>query len=277
MYLAKLTEYLSLVPDVVWSGLIASLLTLSGVLISNASNTGRLKAQLSHDSAEKAKERTGKLRQEVYLLVAEELGKANNFLGSLASIDLVKEDAMSEMRGLFSSVAKLQLVAEPATALLVSELSAKYGAATLRLLSAARPLMDNRVEIDLANKFYDESLAKTKHYQSVMTELVDSGQADMNAFKLLETQYEFHEGQRNKHAEERNALWEQRHHKHLDFVQVLISEMKPLSEQFVAAMIAIRSDLGQSAEQDKFASQMTQQWAFMEQELNKALGVTKDA
>src|SRR4051794_30236818 len=78
------------VPDVIWSALIASLLTLSGVLVSNWSNTNRLKLQLQHDAHEKSKERVSTLRRDVYLRVAEELVRANAHLGSLPQLDLVK-------------------------------------------------------------------------------------------------------------------------------------------------------------------------------------------
>ena len=46
--------------------------------------------QLQHDSAEKSKERTAILRREVYLLAAEELTRATNYLASLSQIDLAK-------------------------------------------------------------------------------------------------------------------------------------------------------------------------------------------
>ena len=58
-----LLSFLSSIPAVVWSGLIASFLTLGGVLISNRSNTNRLLLQLQHDATEKTKERTAALRR----------------------------------------------------------------------------------------------------------------------------------------------------------------------------------------------------------------------
>ena len=111
--------FLQSIPDVIWSGLIASVLTLSGVLISNWSNTSRLKLQLQHDADQKTTERTATLRRDVYLSAAEELTKANTYLGSLAQIDLAKTNPAEGMQGFFGAAAKLQLVAEPKTALLV--------------------------------------------------------------------------------------------------------------------------------------------------------------
>jgi hypothetical protein len=80
-------DFLARVPDVIWSGLIASVVTLSGVMISNRSNTKRLIRQLAHDSQEKHKERFASMRRDVYLKAAEELAKVSSFFGRLPQID----------------------------------------------------------------------------------------------------------------------------------------------------------------------------------------------
>jgi len=266
-----LVDLLSQVPNVVWSGVIASVITLTGVFISNASNTKRLRIQLSHDATEKSKERTGKLRQEVYLLVAEELGKVNNNIGSLASSDFTKDSALNEMSGLFSAVAKLQLVAEPSTAYLVSELNAKYGAAILRLIVASDPQRKTRIDIDIVSKSYEESLEQVKRYQGTISDMVDCGEVDTKAFEQLQKRHDFHLSQMNAHAQARNELWDIYLEKQLVFTKALISEMKPLSSQYVEALIAIRNDLGLPAERQQFESQMIRQWEVMEHELRKTI------
>ena len=63
-------DFIESVPDVVWAAVIASIITLSGVIAANISNTNRLKLQLGHDSREKEKDRKMTLRREVYLQAA---------------------------------------------------------------------------------------------------------------------------------------------------------------------------------------------------------------
>ena len=79
--MTDLIYFVQTIPDVIWSGLIASVLTLGGVLISNRSNSSRLKLQLRHDAEQKTTERTASLRRDVYLEAAEQLTKANAYLG----------------------------------------------------------------------------------------------------------------------------------------------------------------------------------------------------
>ena len=67
-YSVLIYSLIATVPAVVWSGVIAAVLTLSGVFSSNWSNTYHLKLQLEHDSNEKAKERKATLRRDVLTL-----------------------------------------------------------------------------------------------------------------------------------------------------------------------------------------------------------------
>lgn len=138
--MTALINFIQSIPDVVWSAVIASILTLSGVLISNWSNTNRLKLQLRHDAAQKTTERTAALRRDVYLQAAEELTRANSYLASLPQADLTKTNAAEGLQGFFAAAAKLQLVAEPKTALLVDQIVAEYGELLLRVFAATIPL-----------------------------------------------------------------------------------------------------------------------------------------
>ncbi|MFU6375761.1 hypothetical protein ACM792_11285 [Metapseudomonas otitidis] len=276
MAITPLLELIAQVPNVVWSGLTAALLTLTGVFISNASNTKRLKIQLAHDASEKAKERTGKLRQEVYLLFAEELGKANTLIGSMAEADIFKDNKPTQMQGLFSAAIKLQFVAEPKTALVVGELSASYGAALLRLLAASDPLRKNRIDIDLTSKLFDEATEKATHYHGAISDLADSGQFDILESKKLNQRMKFHHAQMEKYNEERDELFEISNKLQKEFSQKLISEMKPLSSQYINAMMAIRSDLGLPVEHSIFEEQLKNHWKQMETELNQALKTFHD-
>lgn len=271
MIAESIKELLSIVPDVVWSGLLASAMTLGGVLMSNRSNTTRLRIQLKHDATEKTKERTGKLRQDVLLQTAEAFGRANRFLSSLPTADITKINISEEMQGLFTVVAKLQLVAEPSTALVVNELSASYGAATLRLLSATTPLRDSRIDMEIATKLYERENQEIDRYLSLTTDMIDSGEIDKNRYTLFESRINFHQERANLHEENRQKAFAKNHSQYLEFIKILILELKPISTQYVDALIAIRADLGLPADRQKFDEQMKKQWELMEYELEQSL------
>lgn len=194
----------------------------------------------------------------------------------MAEADIFKDNKPTQMQGLFSAAIKLQFVAEPKTALVVGELSASYGAALLRLLAASDPLRKNRIDIDLTSKLFDEATEKATHYHGAISDLADSGQFDILESKKLNQRMKFHHAQMEKYNEERDELFEISNKLQKEFSQKLISEMKPLSSQYINAMMAIRSDLGLPVEHSIFEEQLKNHWKQMETELNQALKTFHD-
>ena len=137
--MSEIFAFLKSVPDVVWSGVLASVITLSGVFLTNRSHTKRLRIQLQADAVEKDKERVSNMRREVYLKAAEELTRAMNYLTSLPQRDFTALNTNEELKEFFASSSKLQLVSEPQTALLANKLMALYSDVLLRIFhSTAR-------------------------------------------------------------------------------------------------------------------------------------------
>ena len=119
-------ELLKNIPISIWSVALGSLIAFVGVLLSNLSQAKRLKIQLDHDSELRAIERKAAIRRDVYLNAAEELVKANSYLGSLTQIDFTKTNIGDGLQNFLASAAKLGLVAEEETGKAVSELVIAY-------------------------------------------------------------------------------------------------------------------------------------------------------
>lgn len=266
-----ISAFITSIPDVIWSGVIASVLTLSGVLISNWSNSNRHKAQLKHDSDEKAKERKANLRREVYLLAAEELVKANNHLGKLPQLDITKSNPADGLQGFFAAAAKLQLVSEPKTSLLVSELVTTYGELVLKAISKTLPIQELRVDIAIRDDHYNRAQAEVSRILATMTQFNESAQTDAIAFAALQRSFEFHQGQATIIASEREGLWKQQNSLHITFVKELLTEMKVIGEQQVPVMVEIRRELDLAGDADEFLQQMNNQWKRISSQLDAVL------
>lgn len=254
--MTDLIYFLQSIPDVIWSGLIASVLTLSGVLISNWSNTSRLKLQLQHDADQKTTERTAALRRDVYLLAAEELTKANTYLGSLSQIDLAKTNAAEGMQGFFGAAAKLQLVAEPKTALLVNQLVADYAEVLLKVMASLLPLQSLRADIAICNDLYEQAQLEVKRILGEMAKFNESAQTNQAIFAALQRAFDFQQSQAQHYASERSEHWESFNKLNVEFVRCLIPEMQRLGELQVPVLVEIRRDLGLTGELDAFRAQM---------------------
>jgi hypothetical protein len=264
------------IPDVVWSAVIASVLTLSGVLVSNHSNTNRLKIQLRHDAEQKAAERTAVLRREVYLRATEELTKANSYLASLPQADLTQTNAAQGLQGFFAEAAKLQLVAEPQTALLVNQLVADYGELLLKLLARLGPLQRARIDITICNGLYEQSQSEIKRLLAEMAKFNEGLQTNHAVFEVLQESYNFHQEQAQRYSSERAEHWNVFNKGNLEFCRDLAHEMQHLSELQIPVLVAIRQDLGLTGELDTFREQMQANSDRMKKQLDELINALQE-
>lgn len=274
--MAILVAFFQSIPDVVWSAVIASALTLSGVLMSNRSNTNRLRLQLQHDASEKAKERTATLRRDVYLRAAEELVKANAHLASLPQLDLSKTNLGDGLQGFFAAAARLQLVAEPRTALLVSQLAAEYGELVLTLMTHLMPIGRARSDIQIADDLYSNAQAEVARILSEMAKLNESGRPDPQTFQALDTSFKFHQSQTVKYGDERSSAWERFNQHSVTFQKYLLTQLRDISSKQIPVMIEIRRDLGLTGDLAEIEAHMKQQWLRMEAHFDALIAAVKD-
>lgn len=248
--------YLTKIPDVVWSGLLASALTLAGVMLSNWSNTKRLVKQLSHDSEEKAKDRINSLRKDVYLKAAEEMAKVNGYLGKITQIDPAKENIGDGLSEFFAASAKLQLVCQTNTALLAGELVTRYGEIALGLMAKASPVHGLKMAIRTADDFYDRNQAEVTRILAEMAQLNESGQPNPVRFAALERSYESAQHAANHFAEERSKAYEKHDIAMRDYMIELLNQIRSVGTLQVQLAAAIRSELSLETDLAEFEARL---------------------
>lgn len=247
------------IPDVVWSGLIASFLTLSGVFLSNASNTKRLRMQLDHEASEKVKQRKAELRKEVYLKAAEEFVKANAHLGSLPQLDPAQVNIGQGMLGFFAASMKLQMVSEVHTSVLASQLSEKYAELLFKLSARAFPIQQLNTDIVIATDHYENMQSEIQRILAAMAQQNESGKPDPAVFNALSQSFEHYREQSENISSDRNRLWQEKNAKHLEYARALVPEMKSINRQGVLLMVEIRRELNVGGDIDVFLENMEAQ------------------
>ena len=249
------------VPDVVWAGVIASFLTLSGVKVANRDNTRHLMLRLRHDREEKAAQRLADLRREVYLHAIEQFVHASSYLGSLPATELHKAEAAQPLQGFFAAAAKLQMVSESRTSALVSDLIGTFSVLHLRLIGAAQPIRQLLSEIDFYTTLWEGALAEQKRVLSAIAQFVESGdmerdEARRKALDLtLDTQTKF----LRDHSETRQALHLERNALHGEFVKSLMLGLQAINTKMQPVMVAIRRELHIDNQLDAYADAVAEQ------------------
>lgn len=260
---------INLIPDVVWSGLIASTITLLGVFLLNVSNSSRLRLQLKHDSNEKERERAAELRRDVFLPAAEELIKAMNFMSGLPKADLRKINPMEGVQGFFAASAKLHLVADERTAEPVAEFSAAFGQLLMRVIAKIVPLQTIQIDIEILDGLYEKFQADANRVLSERGRMVETGNNDRALFELLGKAFEMHQEMATGYAQERAEKWNSYNELMRQFVFFLMTELKAVSQLQIPLLVALRRDLGFNTDTGLYLAQLEKQHQAMSVEMDK--------
>lgn len=269
--LSKFFILISSIPDVVWSGVIASLLTFVGVMLSNGSNTKRLRIQLRHDAGEKSKERISTLRREVYLKTIEELNRANSKLVAFAQADFINSNPTNDLQDFYAAASKMQLIAEPKTSILASNLVSAYGMLTMRLLAKLVPLNNIKIEIGIYDRAYEAASADITRALEKQRLLIESGQPDHAQLIALNNAYNFSSEQAKKYSEQRATAWEAFQTHHVAYIRLVMIELKAIGNQQIPLMKEIRRDLGLTEQIEISQEHLDSQWKEMEKTLDESL------
>lgn len=236
-------EFLSSIPAIIGSAIIASCITLLGVIVSNRSNTHRLIQQLAHDSDEKSKERISLLRRDVYMKAVEEMVRAGAYLGAIPQIDPTKTNAGEGLTNFFAAVSKIQLIAESKTASIASDFTAKFATAHFALLAEAAPIQELNSKIQRLDEYYSIHQSEVSRIESELKELNESGQFKEHRNKELRLSLEASLEALRKYAESRNQAAAQHVTLSKLYTMKIMHEMRDVTDVQTSLKAALRREL----------------------------------
>lgn len=265
------TQFIAAIPAIVWSGLLASFVTLTGVMLSNWSNTRRLLMQIRHDAEQKRQDRLAVLHREVYLTAVEELAKANSFLGKISQIDPAKENIGDGFSELFAACAKAQLIAQPETSKLLGELIMAYGELVMRLIGHVMPVHDLNRKIMLASDFLERNQAEAKRVLDEIKLANESGIMPQVRFEALDRSFQHAKEMAESFSAQRDELWVQHGPANREFNVALLGEMRVIGPIQARAIAALRSELGLETDMVGYMERMEANIARIDEQLQFAM------
>lgn len=265
------TEMLLGLPILFWSGIVAAGMTLVGtlgaVVATNLGNTKRLKLQLEHDTAEKAKERLLALRRELYMKAVGANVRGIAYFGTLPQADFTMPDAELPIRNLLAVGAQLQLVVSQGTAQFVSDVVSAYGELQMRLIAKVMPMHNLRADISIRNEQYENAQAEIKRVLALMIQFNESGQCDAAQFERFNRSFESARGVSQEAADERVAFWNQLNALQRQYMKDLMPELKRLAELQLRLLVELRRELDVGGDIDIFKRMMQKQMERAEESL----------
>ena len=242
------------VPDVVWSGIVGSLITVVGVRATNLGLSRRHTEQLAHtaeenarkrahDASESALERKMKLRRDVFIPAIEAVFIATSALAALADPNT---PASVTQRKFVDSVGVISKVNAIASAEAVAAASALLNCLMMMNvgLSFKRGSIDAAFSLVQANaQVVSRSVEEHGRWVQTQTSLLYEGPPPEERWKFVNGQIAFHQAQidqwKKKHQESlRNLQLAQ-----LEFFKALADSHTQMSDASILASIALRGEL----------------------------------
>ena len=232
------------VPTVVWSGIVAALISLGGIVLSNWSTARRLRIQLKHDADEKLKDRLGVLRKEVYLQLYSDITALQGHLGALSSKDPTSPEFGLPVQAVNTQLAKVQLVGSEEVMRHASELQALYTESLFALMVAAKSLHELRTDIALADQFYDQYLQEAQRVTKEITSLNESGRPDPVKMAALNRSFDSFRKQYTNYADERAGSWDKYNASQDDFISIVKEQIARVAPTQAKLMASLKNEIG---------------------------------
>ncbi|WP_238692069.1 FUSC family protein [Xanthomonas arboricola] len=244
------------IPTVVWSGIIAAAISLAGVLLSNWSTSRRLRMQLQHDAAEKLKDRLGSLRKEVYLQLYSDITALQGHLGALSAKDPTSPEFAAPIQAVISQLARVQLVGGSEVMKQADELSASFTESLFHLMAAAKPMHELKSEIGIADQFYNQNMQELQRINAEMMAQNESGHPDTSRMAALQRSFDHFHFQYSTHRQERDQAWESHNALHVQFLDVVKTQVQYMEPAQARLMAALKNEIGVTTDVTELLNQI---------------------
>lgn len=261
--MADVISLIGSVPNVIWSGVIAALIALAGVGLSNKANNKRLNTQLVHDASEKHKERVSDLRKEIYLQVTDEVSLACNYLATLIHGSMDDLDMRSDLKGVTTALARLVLVAETETTKISNRFGSQYGLLMMKIFQEMLPLHKLNEDIKLIDKQYTEASEEVFRLLKQINELDEATSKGTASVAALRARHIEYSEVAQRFETEQDEAYNQYREKSKVLNELLLPDIIDLSKTQLQLLIAIRQDLGVTTDAVELQRQLEHQWTVM--------------
>jgi len=235
--------WISKVPNVVWSAIIASLLTFLGVLWTNKGNEKRQAAILSHEEKKFKSEQKIALKRDVFLEAAGSFANAIGIIPKLMNINFTEKDIEEQLKGHAAIVAKTYLSASESSISEILNFSSELAEAILGLSKPRQEILGHKKAIDVYQKIIDDSNKEKDRIISIMKEFNIQGRKDDATFNYLNASYETQEkiiSENQEHLDNQSRVITT---KYKEFCKNCIAENSRILLLLPTMTIALRKEL----------------------------------
>lgn len=168
-----------------------SFFTITGVILTNRSNTSRLRIQLDHDRQIKKQERELNLRKEIYLAAVEAISAGLGVIGRIGNLNISYDKLMESFADKSPSIAKVNVIANNDTIKALAAFMEELTSGLLRLSHERLKLSAVQQRISFIQKEIDKASDERDRMIGLMKEYNLEGSNDKQRWAIIEKNSEF--------------------------------------------------------------------------------------
>ncbi len=238
-----LTTFLDQMSPTFLGIVVGSLFTIVGVILTNASNTRRLRIQHEHEQYLESKERDASLRRDTYLAAIEAISAGMVAVGRFGELNIKQEELMQSYTEKSPAIAKVTIVGRDETIKAVANFNSELTGAFLRLTS-------DRQNLNVAWERYaalegkiNLATREQERLQSLMDEYLAEGEQDEGQWNLLRRKHEVERKKLERLTAEQEELMNQVMPAHMNLIQRCLKEAATLDRLLTPVISMMRSEL----------------------------------
>ncbi|MEM5297615.1 hypothetical protein VSR82_25185 [Burkholderia sp. JPY481] len=248
-------EMLKSVPNVVWSGIVGSLITVIGVLATNVGLSRRHAQQLKHtadenalkrlhDASESALDRRMKLKRDVYIPAIEALYTASSSIGAMADPTVPRSELQAKFVDAVGLISKVNAVASLTTVAAAGALLQQVMALNIELSAKRSAIELAHDQLQVNGQIVTRSVEDHARWVQVQTSMLFEGPPQAEKWNFVVNQIAFHQRQIDQWTAKRSASSRELQMAQLDFLRTMALSQPKLTDVSITASIALRSELG---------------------------------
>lgn len=244
--------WISQIPNVIWSAIIASFLTFLGVMWTNKGNEKRQIALLEHEKEKFQSEQKLALKKEVFLNLASSFSDVLEIIPKLINLNFSEKEINEQMKGHSGIVAKSYLVAKENSVAEILNYSSETAETLLNLINERNILIDHKNAIDIYQKMVDTANIEKNRILTMMKEFNLQGRNDKQQFDYLGNSYKFQDDivkSSTKGIREQESILKQLH---VHYMKKCIEEHGRLLSLVLPMTIALRNELENDGDSEIF-------------------------
>lgn len=261
--------WISKVPDVIWSAIIASLLTFSGVLWTNKGNERRQAALLEHEKQKFQSEQKLALKKEVFLNVASSFADVLGVVPKLVNLDFSQKEIEAQLANHSGIVAKSYLAAKETSVAEILNYSSETAEALIDLMKNRAELLDHKKAIEIYQSMIDNANDEKNRIVSIMKEFNLQGRTEPVIFDYLKQDYDIQEKiviSSTENKEEQVSILKPMH---IEYARKCMSEHSRLLSLLPPMTIALRNELDNDGNTEIFVNALNENIQRMNAAYNK--------